>query len=229
MTDKPTVRHFSDLLCIWAYAADIRLDRLVAQYTGRAVFQTHLCSVFPDTVGKLDAAWGARGGAEAYGAHVREIAARFDHIQVHADVWSRVRPASSTAPHLFLKAAQLVDEAAQGTRPLPETRHYRLASALRRAFFAEARDIATWQVQAECAAALGLDTGAIQARLHTGEAAGLLDRDLGLAQKLKVTGSPTFVMNEGRQTLYGNVGFLLLEANVDELLRAPGPGEASWC
>ena len=159
----------------------------------------------------------------------RGVAARFDHIRVHEDAWSKVQPASSTAPHLFLKAAQLAEEKTHGPSPLLKTRHYRLASSLRQAFFEQARDIATWEVQADCAATLGLDPAAIEARMHSGEAAALLDRDIGLAQALKVTGSPTFVMNEGRQTLYGNVGFHLLEANLEELLRAPGPGEASWC
>ena len=31
------------------------------------------------------------------------------------------------------------------------------------------------------------------------------------------------------QKLYGNVGFRLMEANIQELLRAPGTDEASWC
>jgi hypothetical protein len=35
-------------------------------------------------------------------------------------------------------------------------------------------------------------------------------------------------MNDGRQKLFGNVGYRLLEANVQELLRTPA-GEASWC
>ncbi len=36
-------------------------------------------------------------------------------------------------------------------------------------------------------------------------------------------------MNHGRQKLFGNVGYRLLEANVEELLRGASPSEASWC
>jgi len=229
MTDRPIVQHFSDILCIWAYVAEIRLEKLIGQFSDRVRFQTHFCSVFPDTAGKIEAGWGHRGGAAAYGAHVGEVAAQFDHIRVHGDVWRRVRPASSTAAHLFIKAAMLAEEAANGAQPLLQQRHFRLTAALRRAFFADAADIATWQVQRACADQLGLDVAAIEARLRSGEAAAALDRDMALAQALKVTGSPTFVMNEGRQTLYGNVGYHLLEANIQELLRAPGTDEASWC
>ncbi len=36
-------------------------------------------------------------------------------------------------------------------------------------------------------------------------------------------------MNAGRQILYGNVGYRLIEANLNELLRAPNSDDASWC
>ena len=36
-------------------------------------------------------------------------------------------------------------------------------------------------------------------------------------------------MNEGRQKLFGNVGYKLIEANVQEVLEGKNVGEASWC
>ena len=53
--------------------------------------------------------------------------------------------------------------------------------------------------------------------------------DYGQATDNGIAGSPTFLMNEGRQKLFGNVGYRLLEANVQELLRHPKEDEASWC
>ena len=52
------------------------------------------------------------------------------------------------------------------------------------------------------------------------------DRD---SNTLMVQGSPTFILNDGRQKLYGNVGYGVLEANITELLRSPAAGAASWC
>ena len=46
---------------------------------------------------------------------------------------------------------------------------------------------------------------------------------------MHIHGSPSFVLNDGRQTLYGNVGYRVLEANIQELLRAPSADQASWC
>jgi len=36
------------------------------------------------------------------------------------------------------------------------------------------------------------------------------------------------VLNEGRQKLYGNVGFRIIEGSIKELLADPGD-RASWC
>lgn len=44
-----------------------------------------------------------------------------------------------------------------------------------------------------------------------------------------IEGSPSFVMNEGRQKRYGNVGFRIIEVNIEELLLSPDREQASWC
>ncbi len=228
---KPVVHHYSDILCVWAYVSNIRFEKLMQKYAHQVNFEQHFCSVFPDTAGKIDAAWGKRGGFGAYGDHVQAVAGEFDHVEVSPDVWGVARPVSSTAPHMVLKAAELEDRAAdpEGRVALIERAAYRLSWALRQAFFQHGRDIAIWEVQSDCARAVGLDPDALQGHLQSGAAAAELDRDIVAAQKAAITGSPTFYMNGGRQVLYGNVGYKLLEANVEELLRARGPDEASWC
>ena len=62
-----------------------------------------------------------------------------------------------------------------------------------------------------------------------GTAIALLTRDYQEAEKLRIEGSPTFVLNEGRQKLFGNVGFRIIEANIKELLKEPAGDQASWC
>jgi predicted DsbA family dithiol-disulfide isomerase len=75
--------------------------------------------------------------------------------------------------------------------------------------------------------------GAAPARLRplidNGAAFAALASDLQDAETLRLQGSPTLVLNDGRQKLYGNVGFRIIEANVQELLREPKAGQASWC
>ena len=100
---------------------------------------------------------------------------------------------------------------------------------MRLAFFAEALDIADWRVHRDIAARIGADYDAVEARLRSSEAIACLALDYDLSQKNGIEGSPTFVMNEGRQKLFGNVGYRLLEANVQELLRRPDSEQATWC
>ena len=101
--------------------------------------------------------------------------------------------------------------------------------AFRCAFFRDCRDISRWDIQCEIAEALGVDIGAIEEHIHSGIAFARLAADYQDADKMRIEGSPSFVLNEGRQKLYGNVGFHLMEANIQELIRAPRTGEASWC
>ena len=56
-----------------------------------------------------------------------------------------------------------------------------------------------------------------------------LEADHRDQRDLMIQGSPTFILNEGRQKLYGNVGYGVIEANINELLRSPTTGAASWC
>jgi predicted DsbA family dithiol-disulfide isomerase len=105
----------------------------------------------------------------------------------------------------------------------------KLVWAFRCAFFRDGRDIACWDVQCELAEALGVDIDAIENRIQDGTAFARLATDYQDADKMRIEGSPSFVLNEGRQKLYGNVGFRIIEANIQELLRAPAGEQASWC
>jgi predicted DsbA family dithiol-disulfide isomerase len=222
---KPVqVDYFSDLLCVWAYVAQARLDE-VSSVFGADVRITHRrMSIFGDTATKYGEGWRDRGGFDGYAAHVRAIADRFPHVTLDPRVWAQTRPRSSLSPHLYLAAATEWEHEAA----VPGAAE-RLAWALRLAFFAEARDIGERQVQKEIARALGFDTVAIGRHLESGAAHARLAADQAAADKARVEGSPTLVFNEGRQKLYGNVGFRVIEANLRELLREPHPDQASWC
>lgn len=222
---RPTVTYFSDVLCIWAYVSQVRLDQLAAEYGDRITIEEKFSSVFPDARTKTSANWKDKGGYEALNKTYQKIAGKYPHISVHEDVWTKTQPRTSSSVHLFLKAIQLLDTDVA----FIDLTSTKAISQFRSAFFAEARDIADWKVQGEIAEELGLDVDHIKAKIHSSEAAASLDADLKLADKLGVKGSPTFVMNEGRQVLFGNVGYKLIEANVEELFREKDEDIASWC
>lgn len=223
---KVQMDYYSDVLCIWAYVAERRLEELATQFDSQIEIIPRYCSVFPDAWGKVE----SRGGFEVFNEHVRDVAARFDHVTVSDQVWLRGRPRTSASPHQFLKAVELVERSESATLPPYLDRlSTRAARDIRHAFFAEAKDIGTWGVQRDIATRLGIDARQIEQKLRSSEALAALVIDYGQAADNGIAGSPTFLMNGGRQKLFGNVGYRLLEANVQELLRRPKEDEASWC
>ena len=227
------ISYYSDVLCIWAYIAERRLVELARDFGDQISIETHFCSVFPDAWGKIEDKWRSRGGFEGFNRHLREVAKSFPHVDVNDDLWLTTRPRTSASAHLFLKAVELIEASAQepGAEPLPylDRLSTRAAWEVRLAFFASAKDISDWRVLKEIAERIGIDSHAVEEKIRSSEAVARLAADYDLSQKNGITGSPTFLMNEGRQKLFGNVGYRLLEANVQELLRRTPENEASWC
>ena len=100
------IAYFSDVLCIWAYASQARIDA-VRDTFGEAVRLEHrFCSVFADTAGKIASAWKDKGGYAGFNSHLRQVAKRFPHVEVHPEIWLKTRPLTSASAHLFMKAIQ---------------------------------------------------------------------------------------------------------------------------
>lgn len=100
---------------------------------------------------------------------------------------------------------------------------------LRLAFFERCLDISSRSVLRAALEAVDVPVNDVQEVIDSGLAHADLEADHRDQQMLMVQGSPTFVLNEGRQKLYGNVGYGVIEANIKELLRSPAAGAASWC
>ena len=226
-----TIEHFSDMLCIWAYISQIRVDEVRQKFPDEVRFVYHFVPVFGDVHYKINQGWKDRGGFSGYARHVREAVAQFEHCRVHESLWEGNEiPPSSGSPHLFVKALQVLEQDGTfaGAQISDRSVCEEVAWRLRQSFFQEARDIARLEVQFEVAEELKLARGPIEAVLHDGRAMAGLMHDIKIAEGYQVIGSPTYVLNGGRQKLYGNVGYRVIEANVKEMLRVPG-NQASWC
>ena len=213
------IDYYTDVLCVWAWIAQPRLDELNRQWAGRVIIRHRYLDIFGDSHRKIATQWGETVGFEKFGAHVVKSVAPFENLEVNPDIWTKVRPRSSLQAHLFLKAVALVtDEALVAP----------VALRIRRAFFSEARDINDYSTLIECAEAENIDEQLLKTALRDGSAIAALSDDQRSANALGMRGSPTWVLNEGRQLLYGNVGYRVLNANIEELARHPTL-EASWC
>ena len=218
--------YFSDILCIWAYIAQIRLDELKTTFQDKVSIEYHFVPIFGAAREKLEKRWRDQGGLPGYGRHVQEVAKKFSHISIHPDVWTHVTPPSSLSCHVFLRAIHLLE--AKGVIDPAQQAFEKAIWAFREAFFAQQLNISDHQVQLAIAEKLGLPIAAIQSQIESAEAYAQLAIDFDLAKDYAVTVSPTLIFNEGRQRLNGNVGYRVIEANIRELLHNP-PGEQSWC
>lgn len=219
MSEPVAIAYYSDILCVWAHISQARVDEVASQFANEVSIEYRFCSVFGDTAHKIGIGWAERGGYPGFAAHLRESASEFDYIKLHPEIWQRDRPASSTPAHLLLKAVQRVD--ASRTREV--------LYELRSAFFERCLNISRWSVLKASLDTIGISSSEVQSVIDSGVAHADLEADHRDQQNLMIQGSPTFILNQGRQKLYGNVGYGVIEANIKELLRSPATGAASWC
>ena len=126
--------HFSDVLCVWAYIAQIRVDELRANFPDELAVDYHFFQVFADVPGKMASQWADRGGLDAYAAHVQDVAAGFGHISISPEAWLINTPVSSMPAHLQLCALRAA--AREQPDSVSPADIEALLKALRQAFFA---------------------------------------------------------------------------------------------
>ncbi len=230
MSQPLHVEYFTDILCIWAYGGQIRIEQLQDDFDDEVTITPRYMPLFASTEERIGEGWRDQGGFAGFGRHIREVARDWDHVEVHPDIWTGDTPASSTSAHLLIKAVELLEQngelEATNTLGSPSNE---LAWNLRKSFFEDNANIARREVQLAIADSMDLPIPAINDMLDCGQAHAALHDDMEAQQRHQVAGSPTLVLNEGRQRLYGNVGYRIIEANVRELLHNPRSGEASWC
>ena len=158
------VSYFSDVLCIWAYATQARIDAVKEKFGDTVRVDRRFCSVFGDTARKITSTWRDKGEYVGFNAHLRAVSLQFPHIEVHPDIWLKTRPPTSASAHLFMTAVQhwQQERPKEGQSALATSIFDKVMWAFRCAFFRDCRDIARWDVQCELAEALGVDIGAIE-------------------------------------------------------------------
>lgn len=221
---KITLDYFTDVLCIWAYVAQIRLDELKQAFGDKVQVNEHFITLFGNTDKRIGEGWKDKGGYEGFNQHVLNVAKGFPHLNINPNVWITCKPTSSANSHLFLKAIQLL----VSENKMTNNDFHTTVWNIRKAFFQDAKDISQLDILIEIGREMSLPINLIQEKINNGTAIAALCADMDMREKNKLEGSPTYLLDNGRQKLYGNVGYRVLEANIQELLERP-QGIASWC
>ncbi len=227
------ISYFSDVLCVWAYISQIRLDELQSNFGDQISVNYHFMPLFSATHYRIGEGWKDRGGFDGFAKHVHDSCADYPHVQLNPSLWKTHIPHSSAMTHHFLKSVQLLETKQKvSTSPVAQfkgkSQFEELTWRIRLAFFKEGKDISQLDLLLAIAKELALPTQGIVDQMNSGEAMAELFHDISLRDQYQLEGSPTFYLNQGRQKLYGNVGYKIIEANVLELLNKP-KYNASWC
>ena len=220
MNETVDIDYYTDVLCVWAYFSQRRVDALKAEFGDRVRIRYRFVSLFGNNEVRIAQGW-EKGGYAGYSQHVRDLAQNFPQVEVHPEIWTTNIPASSMPVHLVLKAVSLLEAGGRlDTQPGENGRTVfeELTWQLRQAFFARAENIADREVLDQYLAALEIPRGEVNAEMDSGRAFAALSLDFDEQKNRMIEGSPTFLLNEGRQRLYGNVGYRAIAANVEELL-----------
>ncbi|MDW3094653.1 MAG: DsbA family protein [Gammaproteobacteria bacterium] len=220
MNNNPLIiNYFTDILCVWAWIAERRLEELNIHFGSKIKISHRYIDLFGDTDSRIQDQWAEKGLHKGFGAHVMQAAAPYETAPVNADVWSKVCPTTSATAHMIIKAVELTYGYQSAVK---------FAKVLRESFFINAIDISNLQSLFTLLEKQKFDVNQIDPVLNNGKALAALMNDYQKANDYGIKGSPSFVLNDGRQNLFGNIGYKVLKANIEELL-AKSTNEASWC
>jgi len=228
------IDYFSDILCVWAYAGQIRMDELKHKFKDDVEIEYRFVPIFGSGKQQVEKNWKNKNGVVGFNQHLKKVAENWPHISLSNNLWTQVAPASSISSHLYLKSIQLLEK--QGVIEHQSCEHFKGRTIFeqtiwlfRDSFFRLGLDISRRSVQDEIAKELALPLTEIHELLDSGKAHAALHLDDEVKKQYQIQGSPTLVLNEGRQILYGNVGYRIVDANVRELLHHAEQDDASWC
>ncbi len=216
--EKLSFSYWSDPLCIWAFLAQDKLDRIVDEFGPRLAIETRIVPVFGSIPWRFTKGPWSKEGVEGRMEATRRAARELGHPEVSGACWKSM-PATSWAPSAAVKAVDMLER--EHAAPAGSTRA--LLRDIRAAFFVDNRNIAHRSVALEVAESHSLERGSIEQKLDDGSALAAVWEDHEAREQLKIQGSPTYLFDGGRARLYGNFSYGILHSTIEELLRGIKP------
>ncbi|MDO6444457.1 DsbA family protein [Colwellia sp. 1_MG-2023] len=205
--NKPIIiEYVTDVLCVWAWVSQQRIERLEEKFGDQIHLQFRYLDVFGDTQQKMQNQWADRGHYQGFAEHVRNSASCEPNAVINPKIWHEVQPTTSTNAHLILKAIELAYHADKSKE---------IAAIIRKAFYVKACDISQLSVLMQLVSEHGLDSTLVQNFLENGQAIAALMTDYQSAKQQSLKGSPTYIIDNGRQVLFGNISDKVLHANIN--------------
>ncbi len=222
------IDYYSDVLCIWGYSAKIKIDEIKKEFSDQVSINYRYTPLFVDMHAMLEKNWSEKGGLQGYNKMMHKLNGMFPYVEVHPEIGLKNLPRSSASCHQFLKAIDLLEQ--RGEIKSNDTENTLLEQTdwlVRLGYFRDAQDVSQQSVLMSYAEQLEIPTSSVEELLHNGEAMAALAACTTEDKQKLIEGSPSFVLNEGRQKLYGNIGYQVIAANIRALLDKP-EGKPVW-
>ncbi|WP_028025379.1 DsbA family oxidoreductase [Enterovibrio calviensis] len=191
-----TINFYSDLLCFWGWVGQQHNDKLMPLCNANVEWKHHCLALYGNVPERMHALGAGDKGYMKYAEITERLMGRFDGLDVHPDLWRKVRPTSSLMPHQAIKAVRYV---------AGEKEAHDVERALREALFCDARDISHFGVIKDVLVDLHLAVPDVIECLQSGHALAKVYGDIKRAEADKVPGSPAWIFDEGRYRFFGQV------------------------
>lgn len=217
-----SITYYSDVLCIWGYSAKIKIDEMKKQFADQIAINYAYTPLFVDMHTMLEKNWADKGGLHGYNKMMLKLNDLFPYVEIHPQIGLINLPRSSASCHQFLKAVDLLEQRDEIHSDDPKNTLLEQADwQIRLGYFRDAQDVSQTSTLMSIAEQLKIPRQSIETSLANGEAMAALAACTTNDKQKLIEGSPSFVLNEGRQKLYGNVGYHIIEANIKALLETP--------
>ncbi len=217
MTTPIRLLCFTDLLCGFCYLVDQHLEQLKVSFGHQIEISYHFMSVYGDVRRRID-----RSGKTqlAYGAMVRDTMKRYEHVEVHPEVFRDQPPTSSVPAHLYLRAVKLLEDQGLLERDHGPPPFERLMWRLRVAYFRDLEDISKREVLDQIAGGLNIPCDSVARVIDDGRAFAELANDTELQRMHQVAVTPSLALAGSHVLLAGNFNYGELENALPEIVPA---------
>ncbi len=213
------IDYYSDVLCIWAYSAKIKIDEIKKQFSEQVHINYIYNPLFVDMHSMLEKNWADKGGLQGYNKMMHKLGGMFPYVEIHPEIGLKNLPRSSASCHLFLKAVEILEQGGEiQSEDKSNTILEQMDWLIRLGYFRDAEDVSQQRVMMSYAEQLNIPSNRLEEVLNSGEAMSILSACTTNDRQKFIQGSPSFSLNENRQILYGNIGYHVIEANIKALL-----------
>nr|NIQ16136.1 disulfide bond formation protein DsbA [Candidatus Dadabacteria bacterium] len=80
MNNKVIISYFFDILCIWSYISQIRVNELKNKLGENIKINYHFITIFGCTENRINKQWQDKGGYAGFGDYVQKTCKDFPHV-----------------------------------------------------------------------------------------------------------------------------------------------------